>query len=137
LFGQQYALRLFAPQYIFIKGVEMIIAVEGTKKFNDYDMFMRAMGVALSQPNNENIIEVWSAGPYKINNFTAAFCNSSENYLKQKGYRVIFKKLPSDYIGENIGYVTYFAFFGDKKEPPSKLVAAAELSGVETGIFRQ
>ena len=56
----------------------MIIAVQGTKRFQDYDTFMRAMGVALSQPNNEDIIEVWSAGPYKINSFTAAFCNSAE-----------------------------------------------------------
>jgi len=38
----------------------MIIAVQGTKRFQDYDTFMRAMGVALSQPNNEDIIEVWS-----------------------------------------------------------------------------
>ena len=35
----------------------MIIAVEGTKGFTDYETFMRAMGVALSQPNNENVIE--------------------------------------------------------------------------------
>lgn len=115
----------------------MIIAVEGTKKFTDYDTFMRAMGVALSQPNEESVIEVWSAGPYKINNFTAAFCNSAENYLKQKGYKVIFKKLPYDYIEENIDYVSYLAFFSTKNERPSRLVATAELKNIETGIFKQ
>lgn len=115
----------------------MIIAVEGTKKFSDYETFMRAMGVALSQPNDEDIIEVWSAGPYKINNFTAAFCNSSENYLKQKGYKVVFRKVPPEYIQENISYVTYLAFFSTTNERPSKLVASAEISNVETGIFRQ
>lgn len=114
----------------------MIIAVQGTKDFADYDTFMRAMGVALSQPNNENIVEVWSAGPHKVNNFTAAFCNSVENYLRQKGLKVVFKKLPQDYIQENMDYVTYMAYFSKKSEPTSKLVAAAELAEVETGIYR-
>lgn len=111
----------------------MIIAVEGNKSFADYETFMRAMGVALSQPNDESIIEVWSAGPHKINSFTAAFCNSSENYLKQKGYRIMFKKLPQNYIQDNMPYVSYFAYFGEGK---SKLTAAAELADVEVGIFR-
>jgi hypothetical protein len=117
--------------------VAVIIAVEGTKKFSDYETFMRAMGVALSQPNDEDIIEVWSAGPYKINNFTAAFCNSAENYLKQKGFKVMFRKVPPDYIEENIDYVSYLAFFSTRNEKPSKLVASAELNKVETGIFKE
>jgi hypothetical protein len=114
----------------------VIIAVEGTKSFADYETFMRAMGVALSQPNDEDIIEVWSAGPYKINNFTAAFCNSAENYLKQKGYKVLFRKLPVNYVEENIDYVSYLAFFSTRNEKPSRLVAAAELKNIETGIFK-
>jgi hypothetical protein len=114
----------------------MIIAVQGTKSFTDYETFMRAMGVALSQPNNENIVEVWSAGPHKVNSFTAAFCNSVENYLKQKGYKVIFKKLPEQYILDNIDYVTYLAYFSKKGEKASRLVATAELADVETGIYR-
>lgn len=114
----------------------MIIAVEGTKNFDDYELFMRAMSVALSQPNEEPTIEVWSAGPHKINAFTAAFCNSSENYLRTKGYRISFKKLPSSYIQQNINNVGFFAYFSKRNEPVSKLVATAELSDVETGIFR-
>jgi hypothetical protein len=115
----------------------VIIAVEGTKTFDNYETFMRAMGVALSQPNNEDIIEVWSAGPYKINNFTASFCNSAENYLKQKGFKVIFRKLPPHYIEENMGYVSYFAFFGGRNEKTSRLYASAELNNVEAGLFRE
>lgn len=114
----------------------MIIAVQGTKSFTDYETFMRAMGVALSQPNNEDIIEVWSAGGYKINSFTAAFCNSAENYLKQKGYKVVFRKVPEKYISDNIDYVSYLAYFSKKNEAPSRLVAAAELAEIEIGIYR-
>lgn len=114
----------------------MIIAVQGTKSFSDYETFMRAMGVALSQPNADNTIEVWSAGPHNVNNYTAAFCNSTENYLRQKGYRVSFKKLPARYIEDNISNVAYLAFFSSKNEKVSPLVASAELNSTEIGIFR-
>jgi len=114
----------------------MIIAVEGTKSFKNYDVFTRAMGVALSNMSNDKNIEVWSAGPHNVNNFTAAFCNITENYLKQKGFKISFKKLPPRYIEENISYVSYFIFLGTRSEPKSKLAAMAEMSGVETGVFR-
>ena len=32
----------------------MIIVVEGTKSFNDYEIFMRAMGVALSTKTEDS-----------------------------------------------------------------------------------
>ena len=114
----------------------MIIVVEGTKGFSDYETFMRAMGVALSQLDDSNSIEVWSAGPHVINNFTAAFCNSAENYLRQKGYRISFKKLPQSHIADRIDDINYLAFFSKKNEKSSSLVAMAELSNIEIGIFK-
>lgn len=114
----------------------MIIAVEGTKTFSDYDTFMRAMSVALSQSPEGDTIEVWSAGPHKINGFTAAFCNTTENYLRSKGYRVSFKNYPPKFIEEHLADVSYLAYFSKRKEPISRLVAAAELRGSEVGIFR-
>jgi hypothetical protein len=115
----------------------MIIAVEGTKSFLDYEVFMRAMGVALSTPNYENEIQVWSVGPHKINSFTAAFCNSSENFLKQKGYRIKFSKVNAQWLRENIQYVDYYAFFSLPKETESNLVKMAQqIEGCEIGIFR-
>jgi len=56
----------------------VIIAVEGTKGFSDYEVFMRAMGVALSTPTVDSDIQVWSLGPHKINNFTAA-CKAAQD----------------------------------------------------------
>jgi hypothetical protein len=114
----------------------MIIVVEGTKKFDDYETFMRAMGVALSQQTGGNVIDVWSVGPHKINSFTAAFCNSAENYLKQKGFKINFKKVPHSFVSDNINSIGYLAFFSLRKEPSSRLVVEAELSGKEIGIFR-
>ena len=115
----------------------MVIVVEGTKSFSDYDIFMRAMGVALSSKTDDPDIQVWSAGPHTINSYTAAFCNSSENFLKQKGYKITFSKAPSFWISDNLSYVNYFAFFSLPKEPVSKLVQKAQLvEGCEVGIFR-
>ena len=114
----------------------MIIAVEGTKSFSNYETFMRAMGVALSTPNKTDTIEVWSAGPHKINSFTAAFCNSSENFLRSQGYRVTFKKLPASAIEQQISEVDYLAYFSGRKESLSRLIGTAQLAGTEVGIFR-
>jgi hypothetical protein len=115
----------------------MVIVVEGTKSFSDYDIFMRAMGVALSSKTDDPDIQVWSAGPHTINSYTAAFCNSSENFLKQKGYKITFSKVPSYWIIENISFVNYFAFFSSPKENVSKLTQQAQqVEGCEVGIFR-
>ena len=116
----------------------MIIAVEGTKTFSDYDVFMRAMGVALSAEYVDSRIEVWSAGPQNVNRFTAAFCNSSENYLKQKGFKISFKRFPISHIRSSMGQVDYFAFFckPNQKNTESKLLSTAEYYQVESGVYK-
>lgn len=114
----------------------MIIAVEGTKAFNDYPTFMRAMSVAMSQTNNNNEFEIWSAGPYRITNFAAAFTNSSENYLKNRGYRIFLKRYPLQFVKDNVGQVDFLASFAKRGEPASHLSKLASDAGVEVGIFR-
>lgn len=115
----------------------MIIAVEGTKTFDNYDIFMRAMGVALSKPEVDQDIQVWSLGPHKINSFTASFCNSSESFLKNKGFRISFYKVAHSWVAENLQSVNYYAFFSLPKEPESRMCKAAQELGVgEVGIFR-
>lgn len=116
----------------------MIVVVEGTKAFSDYEIFMRAMGVALSgQKDGDNQIQVWSLGPHKINNFTAAFCNTTENFLKSKGFKVSFSKVNTDWVRKNIEHVNYYAFFSLPKEPLTKFAVYMEQQeDVEMGIFR-
>lgn len=112
----------------------MIIVVEGTKNFNSYDTFVRAMGVALSNLKDSSI-EVWSIGPHNVNNYTAAFCNITENYLRQKKIKVSFSRMHYSVVENNLHRVDYYAFFGSKKDQISKVCANAELHGIETGIF--
>ena len=118
-----------------LKGIEMNVAVQGTKEFSDYTAFMRAMGVALSSITDGEF-NVYSAGPAGVNSFTSQFCNISENTLRLQGIRVRHYKVPPSYIENNIADFDYLAFFSTPNQRPSKLVAAAELAGVETGIFR-
>lgn len=115
----------------------MIIAVEGTKQFSDYELFMNGMAVAMKHPNHNNEIQVWSLGPHKINSFTAAFCNTTENYLKSKGFKVSFSKVHPDWVRQNIEHVSYHAFFSLPKEPLSKFTEwARHQEGLEVGVFR-
>lgn len=113
----------------------MNVAVQGTKEFSDYSVFMRAMGVALSSVG-DNEFNVYTAGPANVNSYTAEFCNLSETGLKQRGIKVRYYKVPPSFIEENMSDFDYFAFLSAPNQRPSRLAATAELSGVEVGIFR-
>lgn len=113
----------------------MNVAVQGTKEFSDYTIFLRAMGVALSDVEDGEF-NVYTAGPAQINSYTAEFCNRSENSLKQRGIKVRFYKVPASFIEENAESFNYFAFLSAPNQRPSRLAATMELSGVEVGIFR-
>jgi hypothetical protein len=113
----------------------MNVAVQGTKEFSDYNVFLRAMGVALSDINDQEF-NVYSVGPAQINSFTAEFCNRSENSLKQRGIKVRFYKVPASFIEDNAANIDYFAFLSTPNQKPSRLAATMEISGVEMGIFR-
>lgn len=113
----------------------MNVGVQGTKEFGDYNVFMRAMGVALSECSDGEF-NVYSAGPAQVNSFTAEFCNRSENSLRQRGIKVKYFKVPPSSIEDNLDSFDYIAFLSAPNQRPSRLVASAELAGVETGIFR-
>jgi hypothetical protein len=115
----------------------MIVVVQGTKDFNDYQVFLRSMGVALSnlkQDDKEFII--YSVGPTKINSFVSEFSNLSERGMKARGLKIKFYKSPESWVEENLSYVDYFVFLSNPKEMVSKLVSKAELKNIEVGIFR-
>lgn len=113
----------------------MNVAIQGTKEFSDYTVFMRAMGVALSSCNDGEF-NVYSAGPAQINSYTSEFCNLSEDGLRRRGIKVKFFKVAPSWLEEKMSSMNYFAFLSTPNQRPSKLVAIAELSNIETGIFR-
>lgn len=115
----------------------MIVAVQGTSDFSDYNVFLRAMGVAMSgMSENDTEFYIYSAGPAKINSMVSEFSNLSERGMKARGRKIKFYKVPPSWIEENMQYINYFAFLSKPNQSVSKLVAKAELENIEVGIFR-
>lgn len=115
----------------------MIIAIQGTKSFSDYNVFLRAMGTALSMVRDgDKEILIYSAGPANINSMGMEFSNVSERSLKARGIRIRLNKVPASWIKENIHNVDYLAYFSKPKEPLSDLVEHAEAKDAEVGVYR-
>jgi hypothetical protein len=115
----------------------MIVATQGTKSFDEYSVFLRAMGTALSQMKEEDKeFYVYSAGPSKINSMALEFCNVSERSLKARGIKIRLIKIPPSWIKENIHNIDYFAFFSKPKEAISPLVSYAESKDASVGVYR-
>jgi hypothetical protein len=115
----------------------MIIAIQGTKNFDDYSVFLRAMGTAMSSMDaGEQSILVYSAGPYQVNAMAMEFVNVSERSLKARGIKIRLIKIPPVWIEQNITTIDYFAFFSKPKEPVSKLVDLADAKDVNVGVYR-
>jgi hypothetical protein len=115
----------------------MMVAIQGTAKFKDYSIFLRAMGVALSNIKNEDpYFYLYTAGPANINNFVSEFSNLSERGLKSRGKKIKVYKVAPMWIEENINQFSYFAFLNNSKEPVSSLAKKAQEVGIELGIFQ-
>ena len=94
----------------------MIVAVQGTKEFNDYNVFLRAMSVALSgMKENDSEFIVYSVGPAKVNNFVSEFCNLSERGMKARGKKIKFYNAAPIWLSENINQINYFSFLSRPK----------------------
>ena len=115
----------------------MIVAILGTKTFNDYPVFLKGMGAALyKMDDSDKEITIFSAGPYQVNAMGIEFMNVSERGLKARGIKIKMIKVPPKWIEDNINQIDYLAFFSNPKEPISKLVDLADAKDVDAGVFR-
>lgn len=115
----------------------MIVAIQGSKTFNDYSVFLRAMGTSLSMLGEEDKeFLIYSAGPASINSMGLEFSNVSERGLKARGIKIKFFKIPPSWIKGNIHSIDYLAYFSKPKEPVSSLVDLAESKDIEVGVYR-
>lgn len=115
----------------------MIIAIQGTRNFKDYNIFLRAMGTAMSDLKEEDKeIILYAAGPVNINQMALEFSNISERSLKARGIKIRTYKISPKWVKENIRDIDYLAFFSKPKEPVSDLVDLAEAKDIEVGIYR-
>lgn len=115
----------------------MIVAIQGSRNFDEYAIFLRAMGTAMSMlaPDDKEIL-IYSAGPHRINEMGLEFANISERSLKARGIKIRVHKVPPKWIKEHIHDVSYLAYFGRPKEPVSDLVDLADAKDIEVGVYR-
>jgi hypothetical protein len=115
----------------------MILAIQGTKTFKDYNIFMFGMRVALSSMVNvDKQINVYLAGPAAVNSMAQEFFNISENSLKARGIKVKVNKIPPSWISENANDIDFFAYYCLPKEGKSKAVLSAEQVDADVRIFK-
>lgn len=115
----------------------MSILVSGSKEFDDYNVFLRAIGVAIDDivSSNDDVktIDVYSAGPVKINGFTAEFCNVTEETFRRYGFRVRFHKFPYRTCVSSMSSwgVKKVLLFGVRDHFTDPIAVTASLSGIE------
>jgi hypothetical protein len=115
----------------------MIVAVQGTSSFDDYQVFLRAMGVALSSLTSEDPeFLIYSAGPASVNSMVSEFANISERGMKSRKKKIKFYKVAPSWISENLESFNYFAFLSKPSEPLSRLAEEAQLKNIDVGIYR-
>lgn len=115
----------------------MILGIQGTRKFDDYQVFLRAMGTALSSLDSEDTeFLIYSAGPAQINSMALEFSNISERSLKSRGIKIKTIKVSPKWLKDNMHIASYFMFFSKPKEPLSDLVKQADDKEIEVGVYR-
>jgi len=115
----------------------MIIGIQGSSNFSDYQVFLRGMGVALSSmPSDDKYFYIYSAGPAKLNAMAMEFVNLSEKGMKLRGKKIKLYKVAPSWISENILEINYFAYFSTDSDKNSRLVYDSQQNNIETGIFR-
>ena len=116
----------------------MKVLVQGSKDFTDYQVLMRAMGVALaSMKPGDKEFQIYCVGPHKTNDLALSFANLTEDSLKGRGIKVKFHRLPAKLAEDKIDRFDYMAYLSNPENRRlSALTNKAEENGVELGIFR-
>lgn len=114
----------------------MKVAVQASKTFDDYQVFMRSMAVAMSDLKVGDSLEIYSAGPHKLNNFLAGFVNLSEDGMKARGMGISYYKVSHSWLEERLEQIDYFIYLSKPDERYSALVHQAEKKDIEVGVFR-
>lgn len=115
----------------------MILAVQGSKSFSSYDIFLRALGSAMYDMNPEDDkIVIYSAGPRRVNNMCLEFTNVSERSLKGRGISIKTHRMPAQWIEDNLHMFDTVIYLSKPKEPESRLAKVAESKDLDVRIYR-
>jgi hypothetical protein len=114
----------------------MIVGVQGTNSFENYNIFLRAMAVALSGLTEEDKdFHIYSAGPNNVNMMAMEFSNLSERGMKSRGKSIKLFKVTPQWLEENIEMLNHFAFLSNPKESVSKIVHISKMNNINTNVY--
>lgn len=121
----------------------MKILVYGSNKFADYDTFTRAVVVAIDNAVDsvDNRLDIYTAGPYKVNQFTAEFVNKTEAFFRQKGiksrfYRVLKNDVEKNFDKYELSSVVYLSTKKERSEIFDVVISEAEERNVPVSIYK-
>jgi len=115
----------------------MIVGIQGTKAFSNYNIFLRGMGRALSaMPSEDREFTVLASGPGNINSMALEFINITERGLKARKIKSKIVKVPPKWLKENIHDLDFFLYFCNPKESYSDVYQLAKRKDVEAEIYR-
>ena len=112
----------------------MLIGIQGSRNFEDYTVFLRAMGTALYSLGEDTEFTILSAGPHRVNEMAMEFINVSN--FKSRGIKAKLVKMPAIALKERIHDLDYFVYLSLPKETESDLVREAQDKDVEVAIYR-
>jgi hypothetical protein len=114
----------------------MIVGVQGTPSFDNYNIFLRAMAVALSElTEEEKEFYLYSAGPGNISDMAMEFVNLSERGMKSRGKSIKLFRVTPQWIEENIDSINHFAFVSNPKEKVSNIVNLSKSKNINTNVY--
>jgi len=114
----------------------MIVGVQGTPSFNNYNIFLRAMAVALSElKESEKEFYLYTAGPGNISAMASEFVNLSERGMKSRGKSIKLFRVTPEWIEENINSFNHFAFVSNPKEQVPRIVSLLKSKNINTNVY--
>ncbi len=115
----------------------MIVVIQGTKRFDDYAVFLTGMRSALVHlDDDDKSFTVFSAGPANINAMAMEFINVTERSLKARGIKSKLVKVPPSWIEQHSHEIDLFAYYALPKEPIPEMVTAVSNKGVNVQFYR-
>jgi len=115
----------------------MKVGMQSSKAFDDYTVFMRAMGVALSPlKNDEKELLIYCAGTRKLQGFLDGFVNLTENGMVNRGMSIKLHPVAPRWMESHIKELDYFIYLSRPMDSWSRLTHLADEADIETGIFQ-
>jgi hypothetical protein len=113
----------------------MMIGIQGSRAFNDYNIFMHGMALPLRRlAGTEKELTILSAGPKRIKDMAIEFKNVSD--FKSRGITVRVIPVPESWFRSNFYRLEMFSYFCTRKELPSSLANFLDSKDVDVQVHR-